>query len=736
MAATYDDEGNYVGDDGQDSGQNADGSNQGLGFDANLSTSDIGVGSVVTGGTSDEDLTTTDIGVGNTGAVSDGTDNTPYVRDIRTFDTPNTGLAPGVFEDANVSGHYTDKDGNPVSASGAPLKYDDKGNLVDTKGAIVKEANPYFKMTGDAAYQTPKAQKTIGQWVKDFTSGNASAGAYAAAIAGLMGLSSSIANRKANAANQGYSTPIDMNKYKYTQTGIAAPVARKYGEGAVGQEYTTGSYTPPPAPPPIPAAHGGLMGLASGGRYLQGKTDGMADKINTDIDGKQAAKLSHGEFVIPADVVSHLGNGNSDAGADVLYKMMDRIRKARTGNHKQGKQINPNKFTPGGLASLPAYAAGGAIAFETGGTTNVTAPGSVSGTLSNWAAPYVTDMLSKGAALADTPYKPYTGGLTAGTSPLQTTAFDAASKLAVPKSMTDAAATAGTVATNMGNLNYTPTATATNQFAAPTSYSGSKMTSSNLDAAKLKSYMDLFNQASLNPQLEEAKRQAKIAQLANDAQAVKAGAFGGSGAALMKAENQRNLGTTLANITGTGYKSAYDSAMQQFNADQNRQLQVQQANEASRQFGAGQGMTAAQQAAQYGQLAQAQTAQQDQFTANYGLDALKSQLAAAQSQGQLGLAANQAGIANLTAQESAGDRQRAIEQAALDAQRKQYEEGILYPYKQLQFQQSLLSNLPIGSSTSTQTTSPFSDLTQGIGAILGINKGVNEAINPTPPAPK
>ena len=630
-------------------------------------------------------------------------------------------LADGVFHGEQI-GDFVDKDGNPVSSTGAKLTFNTSGELVDPSGKVVKEASPYFKMTGDAAYQTPKAQKSIGQWVKDFTSGNASAGNYAAAIAGLMGLSSSIANRKANAANQGYSTPIDMNKYKYTQTGIAAPVARKYGEGAVGQEYTTGSYTPPP----IPAAHGGLMGLASGGRYLQGKTDGMADKINTDIDGKQAAKLSHGEFVIPADVVSHLGNGNSDAGADVLYKMMDRIRKARTGNHKQGKQINPNKFTPGGLASLPAYAAGGAIAFETGGTTNVTSPGSVSGNLSNWVAPYVTDILSKGAALADTPYKPYTGGLTAGTSPLQQTAFDAAAKLAVPKSMTDAAATAGTVATNMGNLNYTPT-TQTNQFVAPKDYIASNMTAGNFNADQLKNYMDLFNQASLNPQLEEAKRQAKITQASNDAQAIKAGAFGGDRAALMKAENQRNLGTTLANITGTGYKSAYDSAMQQFNADQNRQLDVQKANEASRQFGAGQGMTAAQQAAQYGQQAQTQNAQQSQFAANYGLDALKSQLAAAQAQSQLGLTENQAGIANLTAQESAGDRQRAIEQAALDAQRKQYEEGILYPYKQLQFQQSLLSNLPIGSSTSTQTTSPFSDLTQGIGAILGVNRQINTA---------
>ena len=96
----------------------------------------------------------------------------------------------------------------------------------------------------------------------------------------------------------------------------------------------------------------GLMGLAKGGnlapRYLKGGTDGMADQIPAKIGANQPAALSHGEFVIPADVVSHLGNGNSEAGAKVLYNMMDRIRKARTGTTKQGKEINPNKFTPKG----------------------------------------------------------------------------------------------------------------------------------------------------------------------------------------------------------------------------------------------------------------------------------------------------------------------------------------------------------------------------------------------------
>ena len=61
---------------------------------------------------------------------------------------------------------------------------------------------------------------------------------------------------------------------------------------------------------------------------------------------KRPARLAEGEFVVPADVVSHLGNGSTDAGADVLYGMMDKVRKARTGKKQQGKQINPKKYVP------------------------------------------------------------------------------------------------------------------------------------------------------------------------------------------------------------------------------------------------------------------------------------------------------------------------------------------------------------------------------------------------------
>jgi hypothetical protein len=99
---------------------------------------------------------------------------------------------------------------------------------------------------------------------------------------------------------------------------------------------------------PVPAyAMGGSLGSYSdGGRMLKGPGDGMSDNIPATIGGKQPARLADGEFVVPADVVSHLGNGSTDAGAKQLYAMMDKIRAARTGTKKQGKQINPRKFMP------------------------------------------------------------------------------------------------------------------------------------------------------------------------------------------------------------------------------------------------------------------------------------------------------------------------------------------------------------------------------------------------------
>jgi len=377
---------------------------------------------------------------------------------------------------------------------------------------------------------------------------------------------------------------------------------------------------------PVQAAQGGLM--AAKGTYLRGSTDGMADELNTSIEGKQPAKLSHGEFVVPADVVSHLGNGNSDAGAKKLYQMMDRIRVARTGTKKQGKEINPDNFMPGGKVG---YAEGGIATFADGGlTSNVPSGTALAGgltgsesNLSNWAGPYVTNMLGQGQAIAQSPYQAYTGQLTAGTSPLQQQAFQGAAGLATP--------------TNMGGFT-------------PQSFTGE---------GTAQQYMNPYLQAALDPQLAEARRQSQITQTQNAAKLTGAGAYGGGRQAIMDAETQRNLATNLANITGQGYASAYDKAMQQFNTEQ-------------------------------------QAAQQAQnLTNQYGLNVL----------GQ------QAGL---------GQTQRGIESEAVAADKAQFEEERLNPYKMVQFQQSLLSGLPLAAQTyNVSQPSLLQSLAQG--SVFGAN---------------
>jgi hypothetical protein len=94
---------------------------------------------------------------------------------------------------------------------------------------------------------------------------------------------------------------------------------------------------------------GGIASLAKGGlppRYIRGGGDGMSDSIRARISGKQEARLADGEFVVPADVVSHLGNGSSNAGAKKLYSMMDRVRKSRTGKTRQAPEVNTRRLMP------------------------------------------------------------------------------------------------------------------------------------------------------------------------------------------------------------------------------------------------------------------------------------------------------------------------------------------------------------------------------------------------------
>jgi len=402
---------------------------------------------------------------------------------------------------------------------------------------------------------------------------------------------------------------------------------------------------------PQAMAMGGIAN-ANQGYYLGGATDGMADLVPATIDGTQEARLSDGEFVVPADVVSHLGNGNSDAGAKQLHDMMDTVRKARTGNPEQGKQIDPNKFMPnmaqGGIAA--AYNYGGSVyknqpritnfnvnAAVVGGSTVATPPaadpdsdlGKMTGkesSLSSYVGPYVTDMLGKGAALAETPYQEFQGPLTAGVSDLQQQAF-----------------------TGIGGLQ-TPTNMGVNRF----------------DATAAQQYMNPYLMASINPQIDQARRQAEIQRISDAGRLTKAGGFGGSRQAVMEAEGNRALEDRIADITGKGYASAYDRGLAQFNTEQDKRNQ-------------------------------------------FGFDVLGGQA-------------------------TAGATQRSIEQQGIGADIAQFEEERDFPYKQVQYMQSLLQGLPLeAQSVSYSEPSDFAQLMSNVGGLesLGSIFGFNPSKAPS-----
>ena len=176
-----------------------------------------------------------------------------------------------------------------------------------------------------------------------------------------------MANIQPGAYATPYQQPISRNVlFDASDTGVD-PVTGEmlfYGGGfsGIGMGRRKPTSTPPqfavpvaraPVARPVPYkaryAQGGISdlgGYSDGGRMLKGPGDGMSDNIPASIAGKQPARLANEEFVIPADVVSHLGNGSSEAGAKQLYKMMDRVRQARTGKKAQGKQIKADKYMP------------------------------------------------------------------------------------------------------------------------------------------------------------------------------------------------------------------------------------------------------------------------------------------------------------------------------------------------------------------------------------------------------
>ena len=249
----------------------------------------------------------------------------------------------------------------------------------------------------------------------------------------------------------------------------------------------------------------------------------------------------------------------------------------------------------------------------------------VESSLSSYAGPYVADMLGTGQALADMPYEPYEGPLTAGASDLQKDAFAGIAGLTVP---TDE---------QMGV--YTPMSVTDEGF-------------------DLTGYMNPYFKNVVQDQIDDLKRQANVRRVENAARMTAAGSYGGSRQAVLEGLFEEKLLDDISDAINAGNVEAYNQAIAQFNLEQDKKA-----------------------------------AAQDKQT-QYGFDVIDK-------------------LAEL------GGVERGIESEGIKADIAQFDEEMNFPYKQVQFMQSLLQNLPLETQQYTYASpSQLADVAGGAGGLL------------------
>lgn len=216
----------------------------------------------------------------------------------------------------------------------APYRYTLASNF---SGYTPARPNPYYRPTGLGYAAGGDVMMASGGAYDDEPMGDdnyADGGIAAYAKGGSMSIGDGIyKDTDEDTASLGaYDAAKKRVEKQYAAANLKAPAMPKAGIAKLGQIKTM--------------AEGGLGGYSDGGRMLKGPGDGMSDSIPAVIGKKQPARLADGEFVVPADVVSHLGNGSTDAGARKLYSMMDKVRTARTGKKKQAPAVKTDKFIP------------------------------------------------------------------------------------------------------------------------------------------------------------------------------------------------------------------------------------------------------------------------------------------------------------------------------------------------------------------------------------------------------
>jgi hypothetical protein len=252
--------------------------------------------------------------------------------------TGGTGVVPGGGKTI-VNGDGTK---TVVTTDGKVLTVDKDGKVTDT-GKVVDVNNPKLETDPKKVIDTAKTTTTPGTPAKPAANNNNM-------LMMLLALMAMMNKGGGSSTGSGGTIPsLAANRSQLPYAPVAGAQAARPGAGGVTY-FSPTTYTPK-------AAGGGLMSLAGGGmsdlgsysdggRLLRGPGDGVSDSIPATIGGKQPARLATGEFVVPARIVSELGNGSTDAGAQKLYAMMDRVQKARRKTKNVAADTKAHKYLP------------------------------------------------------------------------------------------------------------------------------------------------------------------------------------------------------------------------------------------------------------------------------------------------------------------------------------------------------------------------------------------------------
>jgi hypothetical protein len=299
-------------------------------------------------------------------------------------------------------------------------------------------------------------------------------------------------------------------------------------------------------------------------------------------------------------------------------------------------------------------------------------------------APYARQVLGQAQALTDTstnPYMQYQGERTAQFAPMQMQSYENAATMQGSPQLKDATALAGQAGLGALNTQYTYNPYQTKSFTSP---------------GMAESYMSPYMANVVERQQQDAGRQAAIAGQAQQAQAARSGAFGGSGDYLMRAQAAGNLARQKGDIMAQGQQAAYQQGMGQFNAEQAATTNAAQLN-----------------------------AQQGQFGAGLGLQGLQTALTGANALGNLGGAQYQQNMGINALQNQYGLQQQAQMQRDIDTKYQDFLNYQNYPYKQLGFMSDIIRGAPLTQTGSSVYQAPPSTtqniMSLGLGA-AGIAK--------------